>query len=306
MPKVTKESVIEDLLDDHSDGSGSNGTNRTSRSDPCKQHKNKKCNCKEPKLVQRDCCNGNECCGNAACVVAACDPCDVVCLNNALNLVVTAKRFIPLVPPGTTVLPTTPITTAAQNFYVQLPDSKCKSGPVSLIWSVANLILNNFQAANISSLVGTGVASVTIPNFLHIITDAAVFDVARTPAAQNNGFGTFGLCGCRDGSVTYRIDIVFLDPSLSGVAPFISGDFIIYNSSGNRILTYGRSDLFSSPPSPFTFNIITGGNAVTIFFGDPVPGNEVTPVVKLDFWQSSGDNSRSTFYALHDSSTLYG
>jgi len=119
-----------------------------------------------------------------------------------------------------------------------------------------------------------------------------VFDVAKAPAAQNNGFGTFGVCGCSDGVLSYNIDVTFTDPSLSGVPPF-TGSFVIRNSAGNPILTAGAV-------ATFQFVITNNGSGVTITLGGAV----VSPAVILDFIQSGDKQSRS-FYALVDKSTLY-
>ncbi|AYV81103.1 MAG: hypothetical protein Harvfovirus16_14 [Harvfovirus sp.] len=268
MPKANNE-ALDDLI-----------TDRGSSPDCQKKSKNKKCNCKEPKPLSRNCCAGNECCGNVGCVVAACNACDVVCLNNALNLIVTTRNFIQLNPIGTTTItPDFPLSTTL-NYYVSLPSLCCPSGPCSILWSMGNVVLNNYQGANIASVESLGVPSVTLTNYLNIGVDGPVFDPAKTPAAVNNGFGTFGFCACGDGAVTYKVVVMF--GGLSGA----TGSFIVYNSANLPILD----------PAGFSF-IITG---TTIQITSLSTHAIVTPAIFATFYQSANNSKQgcASYWAL--------
>ncbi|AYV83639.1 MAG: hypothetical protein Hyperionvirus9_56 [Hyperionvirus sp.] len=287
--KDAKNDAVDELLEASSQSSGD-----------CNKKK-KRCGCVEPKSFKRNCCNGNNCCGNVACVVAACDACEQACLNNTLNLIVTNRRFIPLSQPGTSSLAATGSAYVTLNYYVQIPKGDCPTGPMSAEWSIPSVIANNFAAANISSLIGSGETTVTIKNILNIETTAPVFNIAKSPATQNNGFGAFGNCVCSSTSLQYTITVVFTVGASSCAT--VTGTVTVQNSACQFILlapVTGEALAFSiNNCGTVSINIL---NEDGTFVLDPC-GNPraLSPAVKLDFYQSCGENR---YFAVVDSSGL--
>jgi len=280
-----------------SDSSSTEDCKRTPKAKPCPKPHIKPCPC--PVEAKCSCsCPGNNCCGNANCLVASCDPCEIVCASEFQNLVVTSKKFIaiPLGLGTSSPLPS-PFTFCPVNFFVSLPET-C-SGPVNIVWSVGNTILNLYQACNLNSLLNSaaGILVANITLRLNILTQKSVYDLAKSPANVNSGFGNFGTCVCKDATVTYSLNIVFnVDPS-SGV---ITGSVTVLNSNNEIILVPGLVD------AEIRFLIQNNGSTIRLFVGDdPTLTNIVTPAVILSFTESKNVcDKRNTFWSMLDLSKL--
>jgi len=284
---------------------------KRSKPAPCPPPPTPPCPCVKDKKVVCGC-PGNDCCGVASCLVASCDSCDAPCANDSQNLVITSKRNILLPILLGSPIPSTGIQGGPQDFYVQLPTGEC-TGPVSLVWSVANTILNTFQSSHLASILTPG-AFAKIDIRLNILTQKAVFDVAKLPAAQSNGFASFGTCNCNDSSVIYTIKITYgLTASPDGSVFF--GYYTVYDPANNLILLPGIGGPTENTAIGFK---ITNGNSLvqfivrdvpvpddfTIAFDDPRKQDIVTPAVIASFTQSSACDPSNRFFSLVDLSRL--
>jgi len=308
MPKTdNKKDNLKEVLQDNCHDESSES--RHEKKEP-REHKRKRCGCSEKSVCA---CKGNECCGNANCVVAALDTCDAPCAGEAQNLVITSKRHIPSPLPCGAPFPTgSGLTYNDINYYITLPNHG-SAGPVELVWAPGLAVLNFLQGAGLASIL-------TIPGYtahvnlkLNILSQKQVFDSAKHPAGQSNGFASFGGCNCKDVAVTYTIVVDYSAPA--SVAGEISGTYYVLDSQNNVILFAGLGDFLSIPAIGFT---VSNGSATLkqrFLFditnaasyrvnADGLEIDIVNPAVILKFVESKGKDDCSKFLSLIDYSRL--